>query len=160
MSVLKDKHLIVAMIMAPVLAILSYYGVGYLWGEKPQVAREGESYRLVEKPNCRYHSGRCGLKNADFELEMTVAERDAQEIQLRLESAFPLEGVMMAVTRESEGESGPRPMQQGDREGLVWTLRVDVPDPANDRLQLVASANHSYWYGETSTAFTEPAQPQ
>lgn len=157
MNALKSKHMVVAVIVAPILAVMSYYGVGYLFGEKPHVAREGQSYPMVEKPNCRYHSGRCGLKNADFELELSVAERGADGMLIRLESAHVLEGVMLATARADGSEPEPAPMQQADREGLAWTMQIAVPDPAHDRLQLVAAAGHSYWFGDVSTAFTEPA---
>jgi hypothetical protein len=52
-----NKHILAAVLVAPVLAILSYFGIGYLFGEKPQPALEGQSYRLAEKPNCRWESG-------------------------------------------------------------------------------------------------------
>ena len=66
MSFLKNKHLLVATLMAPVLALVSYYGIGALFGEKPLPAEAGQSYQLIEKPNCRRGSGQCSLKNVDF----------------------------------------------------------------------------------------------
>jgi len=62
MSVLKNKHLVIAMLVAPVLAVLSYFALDVLVGERPKPAEEGQSYPLVEKPDCRYASGHCGLK--------------------------------------------------------------------------------------------------
>jgi hypothetical protein len=155
MSVLTNKHTVIAVIVAPVLAILSYYGIGYLFGEKPQVAREGQSYPLAEKPNCRWESGRCGLKNADFELELSVSSRTGEGMELRLESVHPLEGVMLALARPDDAESSPRAMRIADADGLAWTIDIDLPQPKQDRLQLVAAAGHSYWYGDVSTSFTE-----
>lgn len=154
MSALSNKHMIVAVIVAPLLAVMSYYGIGYLFGEKPQVAREGQSYPLVEMPNCRWESGRCGLQNADFELELSVSARSAEGLEIRLESAYPLEGVMLALAPAGGDAPTPQPMRQADREGLAWTADIERPDPAQDRLQLVAAANHSYWFGDVATLFT------
>ena len=72
MSTFKNKHLVVAMLVAPILAILAWYAIDVLVGEKPRPAEEGQSYPLAEKPNCRYGSGACGLKNADFELQLST----------------------------------------------------------------------------------------
>ena len=54
---------------APVLGVVAYFGVGAMFGEKPMPAVAGQSYQLIEKSNCRYSSGQCGLKNVDFELK-------------------------------------------------------------------------------------------
>ena len=42
MSVLKNKHLVVAMLVAPVLAVLSYFALDVLVGEQPKPAEEGK----------------------------------------------------------------------------------------------------------------------
>jgi hypothetical protein len=154
MNALKNKHTIIAVIMAPVLAIVTYFGIGWLFGEKPQMAQEGQSYPMVEKPNCRYQSGRCGLKNADFELELTVSQRSEDGLELHLESAHALDGVMIALARGGEDKPRPHAMRQADSEGMVWTTDVRVPDIEADRLQLVAAVGHMYWFGDVSTKFT------
>ena len=62
----------------------------------PQAAMPGQSYPLVEKPNCRRSGGECGLENGEFELDLRVQWMSEDRIVLRLESAFPLDGVMIA----------------------------------------------------------------
>ena len=62
----------IATLMAPILALVGYFGINAILSEKPQAAEAGHSYQLVEKPNCRRSGGRCGLKNADFELNLTA----------------------------------------------------------------------------------------
>ena len=61
-----NKHVIVALIVAPVLSVLAWYAVGSFTGEQPTPAEPGQSYPLVEKSNCRYPSGECELENEDF----------------------------------------------------------------------------------------------
>ena len=77
---LKNRHMTIAMLMAPVLAIIAYYGVNTLVGEKPHAAEAGQSYVLVEKPNCRHHGGTCGLKNGDFELTLSFEWLDRFDV--------------------------------------------------------------------------------
>ena len=50
MSILKNKHMVIAMLMAPVLALISYYAVNALVSETPHAAEAGQSYLLVENP--------------------------------------------------------------------------------------------------------------
>ena len=44
MSFWKDKHVVMASVMAPVLGLVAYFGMGALIGEKPQPAEAGKSY--------------------------------------------------------------------------------------------------------------------
>ena len=155
MNALKNKHSVIAVIMAPILAVVTYFGVGWIFGEKPQLAREGQSYPMVEKPNCRRDGGSCGLKNADFELELTVSQESGEGLELRLESAHALDGVMIALARGDAVEPKPHAMRRADSSGMVWTTEVGLPDTTQDRLQLVAAVGNMYWFGDVSTAFTE-----
>ena len=88
-----NKHVVIALIVAPILAILAWFAVGQLAGEKALPAERGKSYPLVEKSNCRYESGRCDLENEDFKLLLQWQEGK----NLMLQSAHPLQGVMIAV---------------------------------------------------------------
>ncbi|NOQ87942.1 MAG: hypothetical protein GQ550_03380, partial [Gammaproteobacteria bacterium] len=54
MQILKNKHLILAMFVAPVLAIIAYSSVDTIVSEQPQAAMQGSSYKLAAKSNCRY----------------------------------------------------------------------------------------------------------
>jgi hypothetical protein len=154
MSVFTNKHLVIAMLVAPVLAILSYFALGALVGESPKPAQEGQSYRLAEKPNCRWESGLCELKNADFELQLGVRTLAEDRVSLMLKSVFPLEGVMVALIEQESEDQVPVAMQPLSDDGLVWVLDLARPDPERDRLRLVASALGSLYYGDVSTKFT------
>lgn len=144
--------MIAAMLVAPLLAVGSYYAAGYLFGEQPQPAQPGASYPLAEKPNCRYASGQCGLRNGDFEILLTLRAAAPGRSELRLESEFALQGVMVAA---ASGESGlpPEPMQPADATGHAWTLEIGAPDAGRDRLRLVVSAQGATYWGEVSTEF-------
>ena len=154
MKILKNKHVLTATLIAPVLAVLAYLAVNALVGETPHAAEEGKSYQLVEKPNCRYNSGSCGLKNGDFELKLSTEELNDDRIRLLLESVVPLEGVKVALVEDETEEKQPVDMRPEGAEGLLWSLILPRPDPERNRLLLVASANRSLYFGDAATKFT------
>ena len=157
MSVLKNKHLVVAMLVAPILAVLAYYAIDSMVGEKPKPAQEGLSYPLVEKPNCRYSSGKCGLKNGDFELELVTSDQGPGHVELVLESVYALDGVMVSLVRDQQDEKPPEAMRSTRDDGRQWSLTLERPEPESDRLRLAASAQGSMYYGDVATRFTRPA---
>jgi len=156
LNILKNKHVLTASLVAPVLAVLAYFAVSALVGETPHAAEEGQSYQLVEKPNCRYNSGSCGLKNSDFELVLSTEKLSGDRIRLLLKSVFPLEGVKVALIENDAGEKQPVDMRPTGNDGLVWSIDLARPDPERHRLLLVASANRSLYYGDAAMKFTAP----
>jgi hypothetical protein len=154
MSIFKNKHFVVASLMAPVLGLIGYFGVNALVSEKPQVAEAGKSYQLVEKPNCRYSSGTCGLKNGEFELTLDFERLESGRLLLKLESANPLEGVLAALVEKETENKSPVEMQLVDINRLNWQLEIERPDPERHRLRLVASANQALYFGDVAMKFT------
>jgi hypothetical protein len=151
---MKNKHLVTAAIVAPVLALIGYFGINALVGESPHAAEAGQSYQLVEMPSCRYNSGHCGLKNGDFELNLSTESLDADRLLLMLKSEFPLEGVKVALIEDNSDEEQPVDMQPMGEDGLTWSLEMARPDPERNRLHLVASANQSLYFGDAAMKFT------
>ena len=154
MSFWKNKHLLIATLAAPILGLVSYYGIGALLGEKPQPAEAGQSYQLVEKSNCRYSSGLCGLKNVDFELTLSFEALGNDRLLLKLVSETPLDGVKLALADNATNEGRPRDMLATAGDGLNWSLEIKLPDPERDRLHLVASSMQTLYFGDVATKFT------
>lgn len=150
---LKNKHVIVAMLVAPVLAVLTWFAVGSFVGEQPQAAKPGETYPLVERSNCRYDSGQCDLENEDLALTLTLEEAVAMPT-LVLRSSHPLDGVLMAVA--APGTDGqPAAMRARTTGNNEWALLLETVPGRDERLRLVASAGGASWFAETSTQFLE-----
>ena len=149
----KNKHIIAAMIIAPILALVAYFAVDFLVSEKTHKAQAGASYKLVEKPNCRYESGHCGLKNGDFEVEMEVELLDDGYMNLSMDSVFPLDGVKLALVDSPEDAGEPRDMVVDNNERTRWLLMLRQPAGSDSRIRLVIAANASLYYGDTDTAF-------
>jgi hypothetical protein len=154
MAFWKNKHVALASVMAPILGLVSYFGIGAIFGEKPHPAAAGQSYQLIEKPNCRYDSGQCGLKNVDFELTLSFERLDDGRMLLKLESVIPLDGVKLALVDNAAEEVKPVDMQATGSDGLHWVLEIRHPNPEHDRLRLVASSMQTLYFGDVATKFT------
>jgi hypothetical protein len=154
-SILKNKHLAMAMLMAPVLALVSYYAVNAIVSETPHAAEAGQNYQLVEKPNCRRGGGNCSLKNGDFELELSFEWLADDRMLLKLGSVHPLDSVLVALVENEADDKRPVEMRPMGDDGLVWSLDMARPNPERHRLHLVASSNQSLYFGDAATKFTQ-----
>lgn len=153
MKILKNRHMMVAALVAPLLAVMAYYAVDFFVGEKPFAAKAGESYQLVEKPNCRWASGSCGLENGDFELVLVPEWTGAGRMRLALQSEFVLDGVAVARVSDESEDPPPKDMDASDETGKAWSIELENPDPERDRLRIVAASNRSLWYGDVALKF-------
>ena len=86
----KNKHVLVAVLVAPVLAVVAWFSVDHFVSEKPHAARPGADYPLAARSNCRYESGACDLVNNDFKLRITAPEGNTQRLLLEVAAEFPL----------------------------------------------------------------------
>jgi hypothetical protein len=149
-----NKHVVVAMIVAPMLSILAWLAVGELTGEEPQLARPGQSYPLLEKSNCRYASGVCDLENGDLTLRLS-SPGDALIRLLELRSSHPLDGVVVSIG-DPAVEVSPVPMTAVSKEGLLWTIAFDTGIERHWRIRLVASSAGAAYFGDAGSAFLLP----
>ena len=162
MSLFRNKHLLVAALMAPIMALVGYFAIDIFLGETPQAAKPGQTYKLAEKPGCRYAGGKCGLKNVDFELGIRIEPIDGNRSMLLLDSAFPLEGVMAALVdplTQSQSDADPVPMEAQGAEGLSWSLAIDSPVPGRHRLQVATASQGTFYYGDAATEFLAEENP-
>ena len=149
-----NKHVIIAMIVAPILAVLAWIAVGQLAGEKAAPARPGQSYPLVENSNCRYPSGTCDLQNEEFKLRLSVEESPGG-LQMVLSASHALDGVVLSVAAPGSDQP-PAGMRAEDGRGLEWRAPLDAMPAADERIRLVASAEGSSYFGEASATFLQP----
>lgn len=147
-----DRHVIIAVIVAPVLAVLAWLAAGQFTGEAPRPAVPGQAYPLVEKSNCRYPSGACDLENEELRLRLAAAAGAGAELVLR--SSHPLQGVVLGVGLPEE-ETRPSVMRAADGRGLEWRLALGAMPSPVQRIRLVAVAGGSSYFAEAATAFLQ-----
>lgn len=151
-KLLTNKHMIIAMLVAPVLAVLAWFAVGEFAGEQAHKAEAGREYPLVEQSNCRYESGVCELRNEDMVIKLSL-EQGADEV-LVLRASHALEGVLMAIG-PPESSLPPDKMRTSDGQGKEWRMLIGgVPGP-QERIRLVATAGGSAYFAEASTRFVQ-----
>ena len=158
MSLFRNRHIIVALLVAPLLALGAWFAADYLFGERPQAAVPGQSYPLVELPGCRYAGGACALKNADFELRVELDTDAGGVAVLRIESDFSLDGVVAALVSADAGGREPSALQRAEPGGRSWAIELAHAPTADDRLRIVASAGGADYFGEASARFVQPAE--
>jgi hypothetical protein len=148
-----NKHVVIAMIVAPILAVLAWFAIGAFTGETPRPAVQGESYPLVAKSNCRYPSGACDMENEDFRLRI-VYEQGLSGGELVLTSSHPLDGVVLGLADLDE-QTAPAVMRASDGQGLEWRMAmITIPAP-EQRFRLVAMAGGSSYFADAATTFLQ-----
>ena len=155
MGLLRNKHVIIAMLVSPVLAVISYFAVDHMVAETPHAAQAGNSYQLIEKSNWRYHSGACDLQTGEFSLRLTGKNLADGKVEITLLSDFELTGVLQALVDQDGNESSPFNMIANDTQGKEWRAEVWVNDSESERMYLAISAKDALYYADASLTFIE-----
>ncbi|MFK7828455.1 MAG: hypothetical protein AB8B57_01630 [Congregibacter sp.] len=148
-----NKHIAIAVIVAPLLAIAGWYAVGNISGEKAMPAQPGQIYPLIASSNCRYASGECELTNNDLKLH--IRAQGAGVLALELRASHPLEAILMSVTDPGTDE-GPSAMLRLDSDGLRWSYPLQTPPRDTDLIRLVAARAGSSYFAQAPTVFLLP----
>ena len=153
MSFFKNKHVITAMIVAPILAVASYYLVDMAVKEKPQKAKAGVAYELIAKSNCRFSSGACDLENGDFKSTVKVSVDNGKQI-LTLSSVNALQNASVGFVTDSGTEVGPIKLTASDTSGKHWTTSINVLADETTSMRVALSANDAHYFSETTMGFS------
>jgi hypothetical protein len=153
-NVFTNKHVIIAMIVAPILAVIAYFAVDNYVSEKPHQAVKGASYPLVAKSNCRYESGKCTLENGDIEVHITTEIIGTTAANILLNSNITLQGAKLALAQEGQ-EVSPLAMASQNSANTEWLVSVSSDQISNAQLQLALSIDDSIYFGGATTIFIE-----
>lgn len=139
---LANRHIVAALLIAPLLAVVAWFAVDLWVGEQAQPPRQGDAYPLIASSGCRYAGGRCVLKNGNLEIELRVTE----STELEATSSHDLEQVLVAWASDSQSFSEPSMMRSVDGRRR-W--RISVSDAtSNIGLRLLATAQTATYYIE------------
>ena len=148
----KNKHVVIAMLVAPVLSILAWLAVDYFVSERPHAAKPGEAYLLIAKSNCRYDSGQCDLANGDFEVTLRATRIGDVRMTLELVSKFPLQQSTIGLV-ESGIERPPLPMDATAASATRWVGEMSRPGSEESSLRLAVLAEGVTYYAEVPVTF-------
>lgn len=149
-----DKHVIAAMIIAPILAVIAYMSVDKMVSEKPHQAIKGQHYPLAAKSNCRYKSGQCTLKNGDVSLTISLTEAQTEGVTLAVTSNQAIQNIHVALAGDNASPP-PEPMKAINEEYTEWEVNLDESVSDTSRLHIALAVNDSIYFGETGTEFSE-----
>ena len=153
----KNKHVVVALIVAPILSILAWFAVGQIAGEKPQPAEAGNTYKLVARSNCRYASGSCNLHNADFELTIEPGMVTASSVALTMTASHALQSAALGLI-EPGLASQPSPMTQTADDGTQWQGLLPRPASAAALVRVAVKAQDATWFAEVPVVFLDESE--
>jgi len=151
---LTNKHVLTALIVAPILALVSYYLVDLWVKEQPHKAVTGQSYQLVAQSNCRYTSGLCVLENGTFKVSLVVRQRDQTSI-LVLDASHRLDKVKIGLSSDSTSITEPISMVVQNTDRTKWEVELLTSINKHTALMLAVLARGSYYYAETTMEFAE-----
>ena len=150
----KNKHVVVALIVAPILSVLAWFAVGQIAGEKPKPAEAGNTYKLVARSNCRYASGSCNLHNADFELTLEPEMVTASSVALTMSASHALQGAALGLI-EPGLASQPSSMTRTADDGTQWQGLLPRPASAAAMIRVAVTAQDATWYAEVPVVFLD-----
>ena len=150
----KNKHIIVAMIVAPLLAIAAYFATDMLVGEKPHKAVAGTNYQLIGQPNCRYESGKCVMGNGNFKVTITGEYTSEGLLLMNLKSNFPLDHASMTVVSDPSDATAPVTMSS-QKDAKQWHIQFNMIKSQSQQLRVVLGAQGAVYFGETITPFID-----
>ncbi len=144
----RNKHMILAFLIAPVLAIIAWFSVDYFVAERPHSAKPGASYELIAKPNCRRYSQRCDLKNEDVELSIRVPAQYAYGLELELDSNIEIKRAAIGLA-----DGPPAAMTMVNTDGKRWAGKIDGSVDSSSTLRVAVVAGESTFYAEIPVTF-------
>jgi len=145
----KNKHVLVALVVAPILAILAWFATGMLVDEKEHVMKDGSVYTLVVRPNCRWESGKCTLANSDLKIDIT-GKYTNYTLELAINSPIPLSEVKIAYDKHDK----PQSIVYDKKTGL-WVGVLDLKHKA-EFINAVFIVNETVFYAQFPTVFLNP----
>jgi len=154
MNILKNKHVVLAMFVAPVLAIIAYFATDHIVSEKPQLVQQGISYKLAAKSNCRYQSGQCTLHNGDVQVNVRVERVTPSAIKLILQSNIPVKNALASFV-DGDTETLPTTLYPAAAEEDTWNAEFKLADVEKTTLRLVLEISGSIFYAETPAVFID-----
>lgn len=150
---LKNKHMTIAMFVAPLLAIASYFATDYIVSDLPVSAAQGEIYSMTARSNCRYQSGQCTFRNGDIEVNLQLIEDAQGQRLLRAKSSHPLKGATIALVGAEQKEPQTLSLNKMDNSGERWAIPIKGSLDDKHELRIAMLANATTFYGSTETTF-------
>ncbi len=150
----KNKHVVLAMFVAPILAVVAWYVVDHFVAETPHAAVAGGSYPLVAMSNCRYKSGLCTLKNNDVSVSLVAERLDNGRARLSLSTDLEVDAAAVSLVVAGV-EQTPVNMRNGGDELSMLSTVLTLDQPADVQLRFAMNVHDVFYYSETGIDFID-----
>lgn len=148
-----NTHVVIALIVTPLLAILGYFATDFIISEQPKRASKGGQYPLVAQPGCRHASGGCTLKNGNFKLHISGETLADDSLVITLTSDFPLQQANMSVVSNAAERKKPSALRLADPATGRWLWQTRVAEPEQQILRVAVVSEGAVYYAETGLQF-------
>ena len=150
---LKNKHIIIALIVAPILALISFFATDYIVSERPHKAVKGSVYPLNVTSSCRWQSGQCGLQNNDVDLMLKGRwQITSSVLSLHLSSNIALEQVKIAFSND---QNLPKDMMPKDGFKKKWTTSFNKSEKS-EKLNIAVTTKDITFIAQFPALFLDP----
>ena len=140
-----NRHVKIALIMAPILALLSYGITGYF---QPQLKHEkGGDYQLNMAGECRPSDNSCVMKSGKFEI-MLISSIKKGKRQLGVISNQPVSYLSMALARDDNQFTQFKMMQSKDKKYWHVALSNDQELDGFNVFRLAVNSQESNYFIE------------
>jgi len=156
----KNKHVIIALIVAPILSVLAWFAVGAIVGEQAKVAEPGTAYPLVARSNCRWASGECELHNNDLEMTILPLELGAQYTRLSLDSEYALAQATFALLVNGREVAAPAEHDTSPDAPAQMTVTIPAFADPEATLRVAVTVQDSLYFAEVPVVFMRPEEPR
>ncbi len=157
MAIFTNKHVVIAMCVAPILAIVSYIAVDKIVAEPPQAIQSGNAYPLRAKSNCRYASGKCTLENQDVLVTIESHWISDNEVQMQAYANHTIQNSYFALLQPSANQSTetePQPLVLDTTKQNTWQITFKVANRSDvSKLRVILNIAGSHFYAETEASF-------
>ncbi len=150
-----NKHVIIALLVAPLLAIIAWFGVDAIVADRAESAKPGEHYPLVARSNCRYESGQCDLVNNDFKLVIRVVEVRPGETTLALESEFLIANARLSVSSGDIEILATAVQESLSALPVQWIVTIASSPVPPDILRIAVTVQQSIYFAEVPVIFLQ-----
>lgn len=150
-SILTNKHFVVALIVSPILAVVAWFAVDKIVRPEPIVAEGGAAYPLVAKSNCRYASGECALTNGDIKIVLQkVQDPESGLTKLDMQCNLGCNFARLELLDDQRQPLQSLVFDEGSQANLT-PLTAELSRATT--LRFAAGLGGSTYYVETSTEF-------
>lgn len=142
-----SRHKLIAIFMAPFLAVGGFIGAGYFSGdnEEPMLV-------LTAEHGCWLTAARCQLNSAGIELKLKTNQQltATTSVTIELESSVALDDILISVAEKNQKSQPQRMKKQDDSHWSVQAQMPETVDPEKLTVRLVVGWQGKIYFADES----------